>query len=182
MGTSAARPSSRWPRAGESPTAHCSLCACCVWVCACGCGCVSHSLITARVTWVSLYTLSSGGAGSMDDPFTSVCKKPIPPVGRCRSGHPSSFTASSPSSSSHLSNSFGVTSHYLANSDQIQIKMAQGAKPGESPRTDPSICPACLRPALSLGSCHTLARFPAGPPLIYPSTHPPTHALTPARR
>jgi len=26
---------------------------------------------------------------------------------------------------------FGVTSHYLANSDQIQIKMAQGAKPGE---------------------------------------------------
>ena len=23
---------------------------------------------------------------------------------------------------------FGVTSHYLANSDQIQIKMAQGAK------------------------------------------------------
>jgi glutamate synthase domain-containing protein 2 len=27
-------------------------------------------------------------------------------------------------------NSFGVTSHYLANSDQIQIKMAQGAKPG----------------------------------------------------
>lgn len=26
---------------------------------------------------------------------------------------------------------FGVSSHYLANSDQIQIKMAQGAKPGE---------------------------------------------------
>jgi glutamate synthase (ferredoxin) len=26
---------------------------------------------------------------------------------------------------------FGVTSHYLANSDEIQIKMAQGAKPGE---------------------------------------------------
>eukprot|EP00968_Pinguiococcus_pyrenoidosus_P026973 scaffold7344_cov242-Pinguiococcus_pyrenoidosus.AAC.9 len=26
---------------------------------------------------------------------------------------------------------FGVTSYYLANSDQIQIKMAQGAKPGE---------------------------------------------------
>jgi glutamate synthase (NADPH/NADH) len=26
---------------------------------------------------------------------------------------------------------FGVTSHYLANSDQIQIKIAQGAKPGE---------------------------------------------------
>eukprot|EP00597_Dinobryon_sp_UTEXLB2267_P000998 CAMPEP_0170065230 /NCGR_PEP_ID=MMETSP0019_2-20121128/5392_1 /TAXON_ID=98059 /ORGANISM="Dinobryon sp., Strain UTEXLB2267" /LENGTH=1506 /DNA_ID=CAMNT_0010272041 /DNA_START=174 /DNA_END=4697 /DNA_ORIENTATION=- len=26
---------------------------------------------------------------------------------------------------------FGVTSHYLANSDQLQIKMAQGAKPGE---------------------------------------------------
>ena len=26
---------------------------------------------------------------------------------------------------------FGVTSHYLANADQIQIKMAQGAKPGE---------------------------------------------------
>ena len=24
-----------------------------------------------------------------------------------------------------------MTSHYLANSDQIQIKMAQGAKPGE---------------------------------------------------
>src|SRR5205807_10129361 len=26
---------------------------------------------------------------------------------------------------------FGVTIHYLVNSDQIQIKMAQGAKPGE---------------------------------------------------
>src|SRR3546814_5760472 len=26
---------------------------------------------------------------------------------------------------------FGVTSNYLANSDDIQIKMAQGAKPGE---------------------------------------------------
>ena len=26
---------------------------------------------------------------------------------------------------------FGVTSHYLANADEIQIKMAQGAKPGE---------------------------------------------------
>ena len=26
---------------------------------------------------------------------------------------------------------FGVTSNYLANADQIQIKMAQGAKPGE---------------------------------------------------
>ncbi len=26
---------------------------------------------------------------------------------------------------------FGVTSHYLVNSDEIQIKMAQGAKPGE---------------------------------------------------
>jgi len=26
---------------------------------------------------------------------------------------------------------FGVTSHYLANADQLQIKMAQGAKPGE---------------------------------------------------
>ena len=26
---------------------------------------------------------------------------------------------------------FGVTSHYLANSDHIQIKMAQGTKPGE---------------------------------------------------
>ena len=26
---------------------------------------------------------------------------------------------------------FGVTSNYLANSDEIQIKMAQGAKPGE---------------------------------------------------
>ncbi|CAB4880358.1 MAG: glutamate synthase large subunit [Actinobacteria bacterium] len=26
---------------------------------------------------------------------------------------------------------FGVTAHYLANADQIQIKMAQGAKPGE---------------------------------------------------
>src|SRR5690606_22538812 len=26
---------------------------------------------------------------------------------------------------------FGVTSHYLANDDEIQIKIAQGAKPGE---------------------------------------------------
>ena len=26
---------------------------------------------------------------------------------------------------------FGVTATYLANSDEIQIKMAQGAKPGE---------------------------------------------------
>ena len=26
---------------------------------------------------------------------------------------------------------FGVTSNYLANSDEIQLKMAQGAKPGE---------------------------------------------------
>ena len=26
---------------------------------------------------------------------------------------------------------FGVTSHYLVNADEIQIKMAQGAKPGE---------------------------------------------------
>ena len=26
---------------------------------------------------------------------------------------------------------FGVTSHYLVNADDLQIKMAQGAKPGE---------------------------------------------------
>ena len=26
---------------------------------------------------------------------------------------------------------FGVTIHYLVNADQLQIKMAQGAKPGE---------------------------------------------------
>ena len=26
---------------------------------------------------------------------------------------------------------FGVTSHYLVNANEIQIKMAQGAKPGE---------------------------------------------------
>ncbi len=26
---------------------------------------------------------------------------------------------------------FGVTSNYLSDSDEIQIKMAQGAKPGE---------------------------------------------------
>jgi glutamate synthase (NADPH/NADH) large chain len=26
---------------------------------------------------------------------------------------------------------FGVTAHYLVNADEIQIKMAQGAKPGE---------------------------------------------------
>ncbi|MGD6840815.1 glutamate synthase-related protein, partial [Bacillus thuringiensis] len=26
---------------------------------------------------------------------------------------------------------FGVTSHYLVNADEIQIKVAQGAKPGE---------------------------------------------------
>ena len=26
---------------------------------------------------------------------------------------------------------FGVTSYYLTNADEIQIKMAQGAKPGE---------------------------------------------------
>ncbi len=26
---------------------------------------------------------------------------------------------------------FGVKSHYLVNADELQIKMAQGAKPGE---------------------------------------------------
>ncbi|CAM9931397.1 unnamed protein product, partial [Ectocarpus sp. 8 AP-2014] len=38
---------------------------------------------------------------------------------------------------------FGVTSNYLANSDQIQIKMAQGAKPGEGgelPGSKASVC------------------------------------------
>ncbi|MBC8831307.1 hypothetical protein IAI13_33870, partial [Escherichia coli] len=29
------------------------------------------------------------------------------------------------------SGSFGVTSHYLVNAEEMQIKMAQGAKPGE---------------------------------------------------
>ena len=33
--------------------------------------------------------------------------------------------------SSDLSGRFGVTAYYLSNSDEIQIKMAQGAKPGE---------------------------------------------------
>ena len=45
---------------------------------------------------------------------------------------------------------FGVTSNYLANSDQIQIKMAQGAKPGEGgelpgSKVRPTTCAAaCL--------------------------------------
>lgn len=45
---------------------------------------------------------------------------------------PKRFTDSRRSSIKQVaSGRFGVTSHYLANSDQIQIKMAQGAKPGE---------------------------------------------------
>jgi glutamate synthase (NADH) len=41
---------------------------------------------------------------------------------------------------------FGVTSHYLANSDQIQIKMAQGAKPGEGGELPGfhSVCGECF--------------------------------------
>ena len=31
---------------------------------------------------------------------------------------------------------FGVTTEYLVNSDMIQIKMAQGAKPGEGGQSD----------------------------------------------
>lgn len=51
--------------------------------------------------------------------------------------HPSRFTpdASGDSRRSAIkqvaSGRFGVTSHYLVNADEIQIKMAQGAKPGE---------------------------------------------------
>ena len=45
---------------------------------------------------------------------------------------PARFTDNRRSSIKQVaSGRFGVTSHYLANSDQIQIKMAQGAKPGE---------------------------------------------------
>lgn len=45
---------------------------------------------------------------------------------------PSRFTDNRRSSIKQVaSGRFGVTSNYLANSDQIQIKMAQGAKPGE---------------------------------------------------
>ncbi len=35
-------------------------------------------------------------------------------------------------SSRWLQGRFGVTAHYLVNADELQIKMAQGAKPGES--------------------------------------------------
>lgn len=51
--------------------------------------------------------------------------------------HPSRFTpdANGDSRRSSIkqvaSGRFGVTSHYLVNADEIQIKMAQGAKPGE---------------------------------------------------
>ena len=31
---------------------------------------------------------------------------------------------------------FGVTTEYLVNADELQIKMAQGAKPGERRRAD----------------------------------------------
>merc|ERR1719215_1635194 len=45
---------------------------------------------------------------------------------------PTRFTDNRRSSIKQVaSGRFGVTSHYLANSDQIQFKMAQGAKPGE---------------------------------------------------
>jgi glutamate synthase (NADPH/NADH) large chain len=43
---------------------------------------------------------------------------------------------------------FGVTAEYLVNADQIQIKMAQGAKPGEGGqlpghKVDKSTSPSC---------------------------------------
>ena len=51
----------------------------------------------------------------------SPVPKANPPFISCRLG----------TSKQVASGRFGVTSNYLANSDQIQIKMAQGAKPGE---------------------------------------------------
>jgi len=46
--------------------------------------------------------------------------------------HPSRFTDLRRSAIKQVaSGRFGVTSHYLVNADEIQIKMAQGAKPGE---------------------------------------------------
>ena len=43
---------------------------------------------------------------------------------------PTAICGARPSSRSHPGR-FGVTSHYLVNADDIQIKVAQGAKPGE---------------------------------------------------
>ena len=40
-------------------------------------------------------------------------------------------TASSSAIKQVASGRFGVTSEYLVNADELQIKMAQGAKPGE---------------------------------------------------
>ena len=45
---------------------------------------------------------------------------------RCRTGAPSA-----PRSKQIASGRFGVTTEYLVNADQMQIKVAQGAKPGE---------------------------------------------------
>jgi glutamate synthase domain-containing protein 2 len=44
---------------------------------------------------------------------------------------PPPTTAASAAIKQVASGRFGVTAEYLANADQIQIKMAQGAKPGE---------------------------------------------------
>ncbi len=46
---------------------------------------------------------------------------------------------------------FGVTAEYLVNADDIQIKMAQGAKPGEGGqlpghKVDKPISPRCAIP------------------------------------
>ncbi|MEZ5371738.1 MAG: glutamate synthase-related protein [Microthrixaceae bacterium] len=56
---------------------------------------------------------------------------------------------------------FGVTSHYLTNADDIQIKMAQGAKPGRA-----ASCPAtrCIRG-------HGTRHFTPGVGLISPPPH-----------
>lgn len=39
---------------------------------------------------------------------------------------------------------FGVTSSYLSHADEIQIKMAQGAKPGEGGELPGYKVPGCL--------------------------------------
>jgi glutamate synthase (NADPH/NADH) large chain len=50
---------------------------------------------------------------------------------------------------------FGVTTEYLVNADQIQIKMAQGAKPGEGGQLPGTRCPS------TSASCVTRCRASA---------------------
>ncbi|KMU80118.1 glutamate synthase [Coccidioides immitis RMSCC 3703] len=61
---------------------------------------------------------------------------------------------------------FGVTSAYLADADELQIKMAQGAKPGEGGELPGSKNGACTAPLIAMGcimmrKCH-LGTCPVG--------------------